>query len=319
MPSPRPPRHLTFFLLCAVSALVVAGAASSTALASSLRLSSATRSARPETGVHLAVAVSAPAQACRLVASTKGRSTRTLSMVAATNTQIEWRWRVPAHAHGATWRLRVTCGSATASTVLVVYGQRRGPLVIAHRVHVLQRGPAISRGSVSVHMRAAAPVSRLTPERAQAQAWWTSNANSILAGFHTGASAGQCTDYVARRRPDVIESGDVWAYTQYLMGPRDGPVKINWAAKGWVRNAKHDGMSTGNVPRPGAVVVFQPGAYGAAAPDGHVAIVDQVRRDGSFTISEMHAPVLGKVSSRSFDARIARSMTSNRGVTFIYR
>ena len=154
--------------------------------------------------------------------------------------------------------------------------------------------------------------------RATARAWWLANASALLAGFHEGGSAGQCTDYAAARRPDVIARSDTWAYATYLSGPQTAPLGINWAAKYWAANAHQAGITTGNLPRPGALMVFQPGAYGAAAPDGHVAVVDRVGRTGSFTISEMHAPNRGQISTRHFTTAVARAIATSAGVTFIY-
>jgi surface antigen len=77
-------------------------------------------------------------------------------------------------------------------------------------------------------------------------------------------------------------------------------------------------MATGKTPRPGAILVFQSGAYGATSL-GHVAYVNSVARDGSFTITEMHAPVRGRVTSRHFGATTARAMAANPGIAFIYR
>ena len=63
--------------------------------------------------------------------------------------------------------------------------------------------------------------------------------------------------------------------------------------------------------------MFQPGAYGALPPDGHVAVVDVVNGDGSFTISEMHAPMIGRITTRTFDAQSARAMAADPGVTLV--
>jgi surface antigen len=155
--------------------------------------------------------------------------------------------------------------------------------------------------------------------KAQAELFWKVRGISILAGFHSGASAGQCTDLVAERRPDIIARVDVWAYAHRLLSSTREPIVlvVNWAGKAWAANASEAGIPVGSKPQPGAVIVFQPGAYGASA-DGHVAIVDSVQPSGGFTISEMHAPNLGVVTTRQFDAGTARRMSRSRGVSFIY-
>lgn len=66
-----------------------------------------------------------------------------------------------------------------------------------------------------------------------------------------------CTDYVQSKRPDV-------------------PVYGN-AGYNWISAARADGKSTGSAPRVGAVAVT----------NGHVAYVESVNGDGSYTVSEM--------------------------------
>ena len=204
-----------------------------------------------------------------------------------------------------------------------VHGPRRGELILARRVRVRQFGPALGLPNPSTPFQPTAepliqPTVGLSETMAAAQAWWMSQASALLAGFHSGGSVGQCTDYAAARRPDVIARSDIWAYAAYLSGPQTAPLTINWAAKYWATNARRAGIATGNVARPGALMVFQPGAYGAAAPDGHIAVVDTVARDGSFTISEMNAPTNGQISTRHFTTTLARAIATNPSVTFVY-
>lgn len=66
-----------------------------------------------------------------------------------------------------------------------------------------------------------------------------------------------CTDYVHSRRSDV-------------------PIYGN-AGYSWISAAKADGKSTGSTPKKGAVAVTS----------GHVAYVENVNKDGSYTVSEM--------------------------------
>jgi surface antigen len=49
--------------------------------------------------------------------------------------------------------------------------------------------------------------------------------------------------------------------------------KAGWDAKGW---------PTGSVPRVGAVVWYAPGAGGADPTYGHVAVVKEVKNDGTY-------------------------------------
>lgn len=66
-----------------------------------------------------------------------------------------------------------------------------------------------------------------------------------------------CTDYVHSRRPDV-------------------PIYGN-AGYNWISAAQAQGRATGTTPRAGAVAVM----------NGHVAYVESVNGDGSYTVSEM--------------------------------
>jgi len=66
-----------------------------------------------------------------------------------------------------------------------------------------------------------------------------------------------CTDYVASKRSDI-------------------PVYGN-AGYNWISSAKAEGKATGTTPKAGAVAVT----------NGHVAYVESVNGDGSYTVSEM--------------------------------
>jgi len=100
---------------------------------------------------------------------------------------------------------------------------------------------------------------------------------------------GQCTWWAANERPDI------------------GSVVVG-NASAWLYSARAAGLPTGTVPRVGAVVVYQPGAQGAAWT-GHVAYVTSVNGN-SFTISEMNFPIWGGVTTRTSWA--------GPGVGFIY-
>jgi surface antigen len=102
---------------------------------------------------------------------------------------------------------------------------------------------------------------------------------------------GQCTYWAAQQRPDI------------------GSRVIGNAAS-WLYSARAAGLATGTVPRPGAIVVYQPGAQGAAWT-GHVAYVTSVTGDGvHFSVSEMNFPWWGRVTTRS--------SWTGPGVAFIY-
>ncbi len=274
----------------------------------------AAQAAPPSTGTvwaggsaYVTMALAAPAAQCQLVASSGGR-TQSLSTIQPTALHIAWVWQVPASARSATWHVSAICGSSQIGVTLTVRGRQRhrAKLALARQLHVFQFGgtfPAPQQLLLD-----------LVPTLART--WWLLMSHSILATFHTGQSAGQCTDYVAAQRPDLIAAVDVSAYTRELQ-THSSSLGVDWVAKDWAVNAQQAGLSTGNRPQTGAVVVFQPGSYGALS-SGHVAVVNAVASDGSFTISEMHAPTIGRVSTRHFSAGTARAMANDPGVTFIY-
>jgi surface antigen len=81
---------------------------------------------------------------------------------------------------------------------------------------------------------------------------------------------GNCTYYVFNRRP-VPWQGDAWA---------------------WYGNAQALGFSTGQTPRPGAIMVTWESGY------GHVAYVESVNGDGSWIVSEMNYVAFNTVDRR---------------------
>ncbi len=255
---------------------------------------------------YVTMALVAPADQCQLTASSGGR-TVSLSTITPTEMHIAWVWQVPARARSATWQVSAICGSSQIGVVLTVRGRRHHPtLTLARRLQVFQFGGEFPN-PVQLQLG-------LLP--ALARTWWALTSSSILSAFHKGSAAGECTDYVVARRPDVVARVDVWAYVRELLA-HTGSLGVNWAAKDWGVNAQQAGLSTGNRPQAGAVIVFQPGSYGALS-QGHVALVSAVAVDGSFTISEMHAPAVARVTTRHFGARTARAMALDPGVTFIY-
>ena len=86
----------------------------------------------------------------------------------------------------------------------------------------------------------------------------------------TGYAYGQCTAYVAKRRP----------------------IPQNWGnARDWVRNAKAVGFTTGPNARPGAIGQTTAGRY------GHVVYVEKVE-NGQVYVSEMNYVGWNRISYR---------------------
>jgi surface antigen len=114
------------------------------------------------------------------------------------------------------------------------------------------------------------------------------------------AAPGQCVWYVMERRPEL----------RVLYG---NAKDLIWAAQ-------KAGLATGYAPRFNAVVVFQPGVQGANSVYGHVAIVEWINSNGSFSILEMN-----RYGVRALDGSASGLWKINRftawpgsGVSFIY-
>jgi surface antigen len=109
-----------------------------------------------------------------------------------------------------------------------------------------------------------------------------------------GASAftyGYCTWWVAHKRP------------------------IPWRgnAAEWWWNARPFGFAEGQAPRPGAIMVM---GVSGTSPEGHVAYVESVGPNGSFTVSEMN---WWGVPGGGWGRVDYRTVTSMRGILgFIY-
>ncbi|QQR51990.1 CHAP domain-containing protein [bacterium] len=102
---------------------------------------------------------------------------------------------------------------------------------------------------------------------------------SITAGYDFG----YCTYWAALRRE---QSGH--------------PIPVTWGnANTWAIRALGDGYSVGHRPVMGAVMQTTAGAL------GHVAYVESVAADGSWTISEMNFKGWDEVDTRTLSAKAA--------------
>jgi surface antigen len=138
--------------------------------------------------------------------------------------------------------------------------------------------------------------------------FWQTDGSAVTSLFHNG----QCTQWAQTRRPDVVRQG-VEAIVAQEIADNQPENMGDWDAKDWPANARLAGIPTGHAPRAHALMVFSPGTLGAGSA-GHIAYVQKVYGDGSFLISEMHAPVLWRISHQHLSAADARLS----GVTFIY-
>jgi surface antigen len=138
--------------------------------------------------------------------------------------------------------------------------------------------------------------------------FWSADGRAITSLFHNG----QCTQWAQERRPDVVRRATEALVTREIARHQTEDTG-NWNARNWPVMAHLAHIPTGHVPRVSALIVFQPGVLGAGS-SGHIAYVQRVYANGSFLISEMHAPVLWRVTHQRLTAANGRL----RGVSFIY-
>jgi surface antigen len=141
-----------------------------------------------------------------------------------------------------------------------------------------------------------------------AQRFWRVDGAAVISLFHNG----QCTMWAQERRPDIVRQGVKAIVDREIRSGRPENMG-DWDARFWPTNARMAGIPTGHRPRARALIVFAPGVLGAGSA-GHIAFVERVYRDGSFLISEMHAPVLWRVTHQRLTAAVGRLP----GVAFIY-
>lgn len=123
------------------------------------------------------------------------------------------------------------------------------------------------------------------------------------AGMDPGAGStyawGQCTWWAAIRRAQIGRPVD-----PYMGNGGD-----------WASTAVGLGYTVSASPSPGDVACFGRGTLGADADYGHVAVVEEVRDDGSILISEANAQGVGVVSLRTITA--AQLRAAGAGIRFI--
>jgi CHAP domain-containing protein len=305
-------RKVTVTLAAALS-----GAALSTMGASADGAPPITRHARPGGLVSFSVPV-ADARTCGVRA---GGRRRTADVTGAVGIKVSFR--VAPLARAGTWQLSVACAPGAAQrVVLTVAGTRHhkatsgrlvaGPirivLVRPARATSPARTPPRPATAAAAAPAAAAPMSE-ADALARARADWVTYGPAYMAVFGNG----QCTDWTAQRRPDIVEHATVRLWADHYMGLPDPGV--SWNGGFWDDMARAARMPVGATPEAGAIVAFDPGTMQASPITGHVAYVESVDDDaGTFTISEMNAPVAWMVSYRT----IRTSAIADGGITFVY-
>jgi surface antigen len=244
---------------------------------------------------------------------------RTANVAGAASVKVSFR--VARRAHAGTWLLSIACAPyASQRVVLTVTGAARaqapsGRLVAGPiRIAVVKPPPsARPPRTPPVPTPAAAPAVAAPMSEAdalaRAQADWVTYGPGYIAVFRNG----QCTDWAAQKRPDIVERATVRLWADHYMGLPDPGV--SWNGGFWDDMARAARMPVGTIPKAGAIVTFDPGTMGAGPVTGHVAYVESVDdHAGTFTVSEMNAPVPWVVSHRT----IAKSAIAQGGITFVY-
>jgi surface antigen len=141
-----------------------------------------------------------------------------------------------------------------------------------------------------------AHVRPLTNEEAalKARERWLAEGPTILAAYRSG----QCTDWAAQKRPDVVQRVFEAGVVAELL--KTTPPSPLGNAQNWAAVAASVGMTVSEWPVPGALVVWREGVEGAAAETGHVGYVESVSADGStFSDSSMNVGGLYRMGYRT--------------------
>lgn len=127
-----------------------------------------------------------------------------------------------------------------------------------------------------------------------------------LASARNTVARDSSTRSTVNTRPGSSKNGYPYGWCTYYVATRRF-VPSNWGnARTWLSSARRAGYATGSTPAAGAIVQTSESWL------GHVAYVESVNGDGTFTISEMNAIGWGKTSSRKM------SVGSGKIVGFIY-
>jgi CHAP domain/Galactose oxidase, central domain/Kelch motif len=208
-----------------------------------------------------------PRIACVGTATQRDQSAHLPRLRTGSGEGAQWHWYVGNHAPRANLTIHVRCLFPGRKSHTARTARRVGP---GPNLRSAFRG-LIKPGSLKVEK-------------------WVPKPHNGSGGHEELYPSGQCTWYVAKRRPDL----------PYFPG-------TSGDAKNWTLSAQKRKIPTGVEPRVGAVAVFAPGQYSAGFY-GHVAYVTEVYGD---RIKVAEANYLGRAPSTR--------TTGWRGISFIYR
>ena len=273
------------------------------------------RQARAGSLVSFSFAV-AGARTCTVLAGGRRRTARVTDAA-----RIRVSFRVARRARAGTRRVSVACVPGGTQRVALTVVDTRGAKpasgeLVAGPIRIALTKPAPSAPSARPPRRpppaTAPPVVAPMSEAdalARARADWVTYGPSYLAVFRNG----QCADWAAQKRPDIVEQVAIRLWADHYMGLPDPDVR--WDGGFWDDMARAARMPVGTTPKAGAIVAFDPGTLGAGPVTGHVAYVESVDDDnGTFTVSEMNVPTPWAVSYR----KIPISAIALGGITFVY-
>jgi surface antigen len=278
------------------------------------------RHARPGERVSFSAAVGG-ARTCTVRA---GAVHSTTNVTGAARIRVSLR--VARRARAGAWRISISCPPLPARNVALNVRRSGQPgsttrQLVAGTIRVevtartAPRRPAVPssvtapRAPSATSTPSTAPVPMSEADAlARARADWSTYGAGYLAVFRNG----QCTDWAAQRRPDIVEGATVRLWADHFMGRPD--LGISWDGGFWDDMARAARLPVGSLPRAGAVVTFDPGVMGADLATGHIAYVDSVNGDGTFTVSEMNAPFAWVVTYRT----IPTAAIAQGGINFVY-
>lgn len=186
---------------------------------------------------------------------------------------------------GITWTWRVAANSRTGTWLI------RAACATATRTQTASVAFRVRRGGTRFKL-----ASQLAVSRSATQA--PSGGGAITAQGPNPFPQGQCTFWAYEKRPDIYDGSS---------------HSVSWDALHWADNARAAGFPVNGSPQVGDIVVFQPGHQGAFGT-GHLAYVEGVNPDGSFSVTEMNANGNPTVTSST-----RPSAAGDPGIQFIHR
>lgn len=209
-------------------------------------------------------------------------------------------------------RVSVRCHRSSTIVSVQVVGRPYGKLTVTARARARKPAQqvAVPPAPSASQPAAATPVAQ-APARPQAAGPQIApeleqQAVTLVGRWLTDLQrAGQCTSWVLTRRPEIFEVVELTNAREQIAAGQTTLRPRPWDARYIAQYAQQVGFTVTAYPQVGAVMVDQPGVDGAG-PSGHVAVVERVDGDGTFTVSEMNAQAgPGRVSNRTLSAASA--------------